>query len=307
LLNSRTQIPEYSIVAPVYNSAPILPELIARIEAVFSKLNADFEIIIVDDASTDDSWQTLCKLKEANRPHLRIFRLAHNFGQPIATTCGIHHSKGKKILTLDDDLQHLPEEIPKLINRFETGGFKLVFAIPSKKKQPFNVKIYAVFAKTLFDMFIMPAYRKTIYFSSFRIFARSLFFENQHGSEILKGFHLFYIWELSPLSIGNVTVEHKERRFTKSSYNFFRRLKAFKVYLFYAGVVLSRALLISSFIFPIAIGFLEMGSFIKSVKPWMFIVFFTVYFVSLVSRLYFEKLLKINKRVDYEIKLTIDN
>jgi len=105
----------FSVVIPVYNSNRSLPELVDRLHAVFrQKMAETYEIILVDDFSPrPETWEALRSLAAAD-PHVRIFRLAKNFGQGCALLCGMEKARGKWIVTMDDDLQHRPEDIPIL-------------------------------------------------------------------------------------------------------------------------------------------------------------------------------------------------
>ncbi|QLC22265.1 glycosyltransferase [Parasphingopyxis sp. CP4] len=107
--------PEYSIVVPVYQSGPQLRDLVERLAIVFDQvLNTSHEIILVDDGST--SPVTLALLPElAASPNVCVVRLTRNFGKPGAVLCGLAHSSGDWVVTIDDDLQQLPEDIPKLV------------------------------------------------------------------------------------------------------------------------------------------------------------------------------------------------
>ncbi len=110
----------YSIVVPVYNSSKMLDELYNRIKAVFENvIHEDFELILVDDFSTDDSFKVIKRLGEMDE-RIKYVRLAKNHGQQKAVLCGIEHTKGDFVITMDDDLQHPPEEIPKLIEKMES-------------------------------------------------------------------------------------------------------------------------------------------------------------------------------------------
>ena len=105
----------YSIVVPVYNSEHTLEPLYSRLKHVFEEeLHRDFELILVDDGSKDRSFEIMEKLHKED-PRVRIIQMARNFGQHPALLCGFHYVKGDFVITMDDDLQHPPEEIPKMI------------------------------------------------------------------------------------------------------------------------------------------------------------------------------------------------
>ena len=109
-----------SVIVPVYNSAPTLRELVERIGAVLQPLVSQFEIILVNDASRDTSWTVIEGLSRAN-PHVHGIDLARNQGQHNALLCGFRAAKYDVIVTLDDDLQHRPEEIVSLLEKLEDG------------------------------------------------------------------------------------------------------------------------------------------------------------------------------------------
>lgn len=106
--------PDISVVVPVFNGEATLKALFLRTSAVLSEMNLAFEMIFVDDGSSDDSWRVIRELKADAAGRVRGFRLARNSGQQAATLCGLQRARGRWVLTLDDDLQLLPEEVPKL-------------------------------------------------------------------------------------------------------------------------------------------------------------------------------------------------
>lgn len=124
---------KYSVVIPVYNGEKTLEELACRISAVFERLGESFEIVFVDDCSRDQTWSVLEGLTLKNSNMVSI-KLAENFGQHNATLCGLFYSRGRYAVTMDDDLQHAPEDIPKLIERMEETGAKAVIARLTDKK-----------------------------------------------------------------------------------------------------------------------------------------------------------------------------
>lgn len=106
----------YSVVVPVYNSDHTLDELYTRIKDTFENtVGEPFELILVDDGSRDKSFEKMTELREKDK-RVKIVQMAKNFGQHPALLCGFSFVKGDFVITMDDDLQHPPEEIPKLIN-----------------------------------------------------------------------------------------------------------------------------------------------------------------------------------------------
>ena len=106
----------YSVVVPVYNSEHTLEPLYDRLKKVFEEeINEPFELLLVDDGSKDRSWEVMKSLRERDR-RVRLFQMARNFGQHPALLCGFQYVRGDFVITMDDDLQHPPEELPKLIN-----------------------------------------------------------------------------------------------------------------------------------------------------------------------------------------------
>jgi glycosyltransferase involved in cell wall biosynthesis len=125
VLRSRTSI---SVVVPVYNSQSILPELVARLEPVLASLTNRYEVVLVNDGSRDQSWVAVQELA-AHHCWIRGINLMRNYGQHNALLCGIRAARFDTIVTMDDDLQHPPEEIPKLLAMLR-DGFDVVYGAP---------------------------------------------------------------------------------------------------------------------------------------------------------------------------------
>lgn len=121
-----------SFVIPVYRSAENLTELHKRICAEFNDYSFPFEIIFIEDCGGDDSWSIIQALVKIDK-RIRGFRLSRNYGQHNALLCGIREAKGDLIITMDDDLQHPPEEIHKLIAKLNEG-FDVVYGPPAKEQ-----------------------------------------------------------------------------------------------------------------------------------------------------------------------------
>lgn len=124
--------PAYSVVVPVYNAEETLEELVSRLVDTFEKLDVSYELVFIDDNSQDRSWEVLRSLRERH-PEIRCFQLMRNFGQQNATMCGFRQAEGRYIITLDDDLQNPPEEIPSLIAELKKG-YDVVFGVYESKK-----------------------------------------------------------------------------------------------------------------------------------------------------------------------------
>jgi Glycosyltransferases involved in cell wall biogenesis len=115
------QIKKTSVVIPVYNEQDSLPELIRRTEAACAQLNCDYEILLVDDGSSDESARMLCEAADKPGSHVVAVLLNRNYGQHSAIMAGFSHVTGDLIITLDADLQNPPEEIPRLVAKAEEG------------------------------------------------------------------------------------------------------------------------------------------------------------------------------------------
>lgn len=127
--------PKFSLVVPVYRSQDTLRELHRRIVAVMEPLDPDFELLFVEDCGGDASWQVIQALAAAD-PRVRGFQLARNYGQHNALLCGTRAARGEIIVTLDDDLQNPPEEIPKLLARLD-DGYDVVYGKPRHEQHGF--------------------------------------------------------------------------------------------------------------------------------------------------------------------------
>jgi glycosyltransferase involved in cell wall biosynthesis len=112
--------PDLSVVIPVRNEAQALPELHRELTDTLTAWGRPYEVIIVDDGSTDESFETLRRL-HAGDPHLRVIRFRRNFGQTAAFAAGFRHARGRIIVTADGDLQNDARDIPRLIARLEQG------------------------------------------------------------------------------------------------------------------------------------------------------------------------------------------
>lgn len=121
-----------SIVCPVYRSATTLGELHRRLTEVLTSIGEEYEILLVEDCGGDNSWEVIEDLARSD-PHVQGIKLSRNFGQHNALLCGIRAARGETIITLDDDLQNPPEEIPILLAKLEER-FDVVYGTPVKEQ-----------------------------------------------------------------------------------------------------------------------------------------------------------------------------
>jgi undecaprenyl-phosphate 4-deoxy-4-formamido-L-arabinose transferase len=121
LLSEPTPAPEISVVIPVFNEEDNLRELGERLIRTLTAMGRPFEIIFVDDGSTDSSWQLLTDLNRQFPQYIRALQFHRNFGQHQAIFAGFQAARGKIMVTLDADLQNPPEEIPRLVAKLDEG------------------------------------------------------------------------------------------------------------------------------------------------------------------------------------------
>jgi len=129
------QVPErrsISVVTPVYNGEASVGELCRRLAEVLPRISAQHEVILVNDGSPDRSWEMISELCSRS-PVVRGLNLMRNYGQHNALLCGIRAAKYELVVTIDDDLQHPPEEIPRLLARLEEG-FDVVYGAPKAEQ-----------------------------------------------------------------------------------------------------------------------------------------------------------------------------
>ena len=117
--------PDLSVVIPIKNEAANLEPLCVELREALGSCGRSYEILLVDDGSTDESLATMRRL-QAGDSHLRVIQFERNFGQTAAFAAGFAYARGRLIATADGDLQNDPRDLPAMIDRLETGGFDLV-------------------------------------------------------------------------------------------------------------------------------------------------------------------------------------
>ena len=210
----------YSVVVPVYNSEHTLEDLYSRLKNVFeNELHEDFELILVDDSSKDSSFRIMQKLRSQDK-RVRIIQMAKNFGQHPALLCGFSYVRGEFVITMDDDLQHPPEELPKMIRTLnERPDVDVILARYEGRKHNFIRRLgtrISVWATSR-----MLGKDPELEITSFRLMRRFIV-----DAIVKNSIHLPQIGNLlvqTSNRIINVSVRHDSRAFGKSGYSF-RRL-----------------------------------------------------------------------------------
>lgn len=133
-------IPDISVVVPLYNEAESLPELFAWIKRVMDANSFSYEVLFVDDGSTDTSWQVVRALAEAN-PEVRGISFMRNYGKSPALHTGFKAARGNVVITMDADLQDSPDEIPELYRMITEDGYDLVSGWKQKRYDPLSKTI----------------------------------------------------------------------------------------------------------------------------------------------------------------------
>lgn len=131
---------DISVVIPLYNEAESLPELNAWIERVMEENGFSYEVIYVDDGSTDESWQIIESLKKKN-PNVGGIKFRRNFGKSPGLHCGFQRAQGDVIITMDADMQDSPDEIPELYRMIKEEGYDMVSGWKRKRYDPLSKTI----------------------------------------------------------------------------------------------------------------------------------------------------------------------
>jgi glycosyltransferase involved in cell wall biosynthesis len=202
------------VVIPVYNSEASLPELCRRLTEVLSAVGTSDEMIFVNDCSRDCSWEVISQLAVAV-PGVRGINLMRNYGQHNALLCGIRAARGDLIVTMDDDLQHQPEEIPRLLARLHEG-YDVIYATPEREQHG----LWRAIASRITRLALRSAAgaRVARNVSAFRVFRTEL-------RDAFAGYHAPFVsidvlltWATS--RFGAVKVPFKPRLSGTSSYTF---------------------------------------------------------------------------------------
>jgi glycosyltransferase involved in cell wall biosynthesis len=203
-----------SVVIPVYRSEEILPELVRRLEPVLLAIADDFEVVLVNDGSPDHAWDVI-RCLTMRYPWIRALDLMRNYGQHNALLCGIRAARKEVIVTMDDDLQHPPEEIPKLLARL-TEGNDVVYGITEHEQHGLGRDVASWFTKLALQNVMGAEIASKV--SAFRAFRADLTNAFAHYRGAFVSIDVLLTWGTNRFALK--TVHHEPRRAGVSGYTF---------------------------------------------------------------------------------------
>ena len=238
-----------SVVIPVYNSAKTLSTVIEEIECYLPKISNDFEVILVNDGSTDNSWQIiefLCK----KTTFVCGLDLAKNYGQHNALLLGIRQASKDVIVTMDDDLQNSPSSISALVSKLKEG-FDVVYGIPEMEQHGLMRNFSSQITKLVMQEYMGIENARNI--SAFRAFHANLQDSFINFNSCLVSIDVLLTWGTS--KFGFVKVPHYPRLHGKSNYTFqkllqhtFNMLTGFSTLPLHVSSILGFAFMVVSFL-----------------------------------------------------------
>jgi glycosyltransferase involved in cell wall biosynthesis len=203
-----------SVVTPVYRSEAILPELVRRLESVLVAIAENFELILVNDCSPDRSWDVISDMA-GQYSWIRPINLMRNYGQHNALLCGIRAARYDVIVTMDDDLQHPPEEIPKLLEAL-AGGYDVVYGTPEQEQHGLGRDFASWVTKLALQNVMGAEVARQV--SAFRVFRAEVARAFAHYQGAFVSIDVLLTWGTNRFSIR--TVRHDARRVGASGYTF---------------------------------------------------------------------------------------
>ncbi len=212
---------EISVIVPLYNEKDSLPFLYEELVATITAYSRDYELIFVDDGSTDGSFELLREFQDRD-PRIRLVRMRRNFGKSAALSAGFRLAEGAIIVTIDADLQDRPSELPKLLNRLEDGvdlvsGWKKPRRDPLRKRIPSRIFNFVTAILTGVPLHDINC--------GFKVYRREVIEEVKVYGEMYR--YIPVLASYRGFVVDEVAVEHSPRRFGKSKFGASRFLGGF--------------------------------------------------------------------------------
>ena len=202
-----------SIVSPVYRAEKILPILVSEINLVMERIGEDYEIILVDDRSPDNSWEVM-KVLSSQNPKIKSIRLSRNFGQHSAIFAGLTKAKGDWVVVMDCDMQDQPKEIAKLYKE-ALEGYDIVLGQRENRKDKFLKKLTSRLFYKVFNYLSGANFDNNV--ANFGIYHQKTIKSILDMGDYVKFFSLFINW-IGFKSV-SIPIEHGEREEGKSTYS----------------------------------------------------------------------------------------
>ena len=203
-----------SVIVPVYNSEATLPALVERLYPVLNAIADRFELLMVNDGSRDGSWPAIRALA-AEHSWIRGFDMARNYGQHNALICGIRAARYETIVTIDDDLQHPPEEIPRLLAKYDEG-FDVVYGTPEHERHGLWRDLASQITKIALRSAMRIEVARSV--SAFRVFRTSIREAFDSVRSPFVSVDVLLTWGASRFTA--IVVRHDKRRDGQSNYTF---------------------------------------------------------------------------------------
>jgi len=209
--------PLFSIVSPVYETESLVDTLVERTREQLCQISENFEIILVDDGSSDNSWQ---KIEENAQKDARIkgIKLSRNFGQHYAIAAGLQFAEGEWVVVMDCDLQDDPTEIPKLYQK-ALEGYEVVLARRNRRQDNFLNRLFSQMFYKILSYLTGKAQDSAV--ANFGIYHQKVISAINQMPENLRYFPTMVSWVGFKQS--KIEVSHQARQMGKSSYNFVKR------------------------------------------------------------------------------------
>ena len=268
-----------SIVSPVYRAEKILPILVSEINLVMERIGEDYEIILVDDRSPDNSWEVM-KVLSSQNSKIKSIRLSRNFGQHSAIFAGLTKAKGDWVVVMDCDMQDQPKEIAKLYKK-ALEGYDIVLGQRENRKDKFLKKLSSKLFYKVFNYLSGGQFNNEI--GNFGIYKKKVIDSILNINDYIKFFPLFINWV--GFKSTSIPIEHSSREEGKSSYSISRLLKlAFNVIISFSDkplrLFINFGLGISILSFILGIYYLYLSITHKITQPGFSSLILSIWFLS---------------------------
>ena len=266
--------PFISIVSPVYKAENIIEELVSRIEIELGKITTNYEIILIEDCSPDESWKVISKLAHSNEM-IKGVSFSRNFGQHMAIKSGLELSKGDCCIVMDFDLQDDPIYFQPLVEEWQKGN-DIVYTKKEKRAHSKFKNFSAILYNKIFNFLVELGHNKTSSnVGSFSLVSRKVVkYFNQYNDY---QFHYLMVLRWLGFKSSYITIQHRKRFEGKSSYNFKKLMEHAIVGIVYQSDKLLRLSIYLGFLFStialIAIIVVVIKYFVSGFKPgWASII-----------------------------------